>query len=223
MFDGRYAGKVLQIDSSTKKDEEIERLFVSLESADNQIEIVIHVNMLKEGWDVKNLYTIVPLRAANALLLVEQSIGRGLRLPYGGKRTGDSDVDTLTVIAHENFDAIINKAKDPSSILSKCSYVELDEDDFPVEPCHVSPVQTIIEIQQKKAIEAARTVIEKQEAKQRFDAIRMVSEVIPIANTQVKCKADLAKPEVKAFIRNHAITAIKEKAKQSERLTQKSD
>ena len=166
LFDGRYAGKVLQIDSSTKKDEEIERLFVSLESADNQIEIVIHVNMLKEGWDVKNLYTIVPLRAANALLLVEQSIGRGLRLPYGGKRTGDSDVDTLTVIAHENFDAIINKAKDPSSILSKCSYVELDEDDFPVEPCHVSPVQTIIEIQQKKAIEAARTVIEKQEAKQ---------------------------------------------------------
>ena len=218
LFDGRYAGKVLQIDSSTKKDEEIERLFVSLESADNQIEIVIHVNMLKEGWDVKNLYTIVPLRAANALLLVEQSIGRGLRLPYGGKRTGDSDVDTLTVIAHENFDAIINKAKDPSSILSKCSYVELDEDDFPVEPCHVSPVQTIIEIQQKKAIEAARTVIEKQEAKQRFDAIRMVSEVIPIANTQVKCKADLAKPEVKAFIRNHAITAIKEKAKQSDPL-----
>ena len=81
LFDGRYAGKVLQIDSSTKKDEEIEKLFVSLENTDNQIEIVIHVNMLKEGWDVKNLYTIVPLRAADAPILVEQSIGRGLRLP----------------------------------------------------------------------------------------------------------------------------------------------
>ena len=34
-----------------------------------------------------NLYTIVPLRAANSRTLVEQSIGRGLRLPYG-KRTG---------------------------------------------------------------------------------------------------------------------------------------
>ena len=218
LFDGRYAGKVLQIDSSTKKDEEIERLFVSLDNTDNQIEIVIHVNMLKEGWDVKNLYTIVPLRAADAPILVEQSIGRGLRLPYGGKRTGDPDVDKLTVIAHENFEAVIAKAQDPSSVLSKYSYIELEEDDYSAEPSHVSPVQTIIEVQQKKAIEAARTVIEKQEAKQKYDAIRAVSDVIPIANTQVKSIAELAKPEVKAFIRNHAITAIKEKAKQSDPL-----
>lgn len=76
-------GKVLQIDSSTKKDEEIEQLFVSLENPENEIEIVIHVNMLKEGWDVSNLYTIVPLRAANASVLIEQTIGRGLRLPFG--------------------------------------------------------------------------------------------------------------------------------------------
>jgi type III restriction enzyme len=37
--------------------------------------------MLKEGWDVTNLYTIVPLRTADSRTLVEQSIGRGLRLP----------------------------------------------------------------------------------------------------------------------------------------------
>ena len=218
LFDGRYAGKVLQIDSSTKKDEEIEKLFVSLENTDNQIEIVIHVNMLKEGWDVKNLYTIVPLRAADAPILVEQSIGRGLRLPYGGKRTGDPDVDKLTVIAHENFEAVIAKAQDPSSVLSKYSYIELEEDDYSAEPSHVSPVQTIIEVQQKKAIEAARTAIEKQEAKQKYDAIRAVSDMIPIANTQVKNISELAKPEVKAFIRSHAIAAIKEKAKQSDPL-----
>lgn len=218
LFDGRYAGKVLQIDSSTKKDEEIEKLFVSLENTDNQIEIVIHVNMLKEGWDVKNLYTIVPLRAADAPILVEQSIGRGLRLPYGGKRTGDPDVDKLTVIAHENFEAVIAKAQDPSSVLSKYSYIELDDEELSAEPSKVVSVQTIIEVQQKKAIEAARTVIDKQEAKQKYDAIRAVSEVIPIANTQVKSITELDKPEVKAFIRNHAITAIKEKAKQSDPL-----
>ena len=218
LFDGRYAGKVLQIDSSTKKNEDIEKLFVSLENTDNQIEIVIHVNMLKEGWDVKNLYTIVPLRAADAPILVEQSIGRGLRLPYGGKRTGDPDVDKLTVIAHENFEAVIAKAQDPSSVLSKYSYIELDDEELSAEPSKVVSVQTIIEVQQKKAIEAARTVIEKQEAKQKYDAIRAVSEVIPIANTQVKSITELAKPEVKAFIRNHAITAIKEKAKQSDPL-----
>ena len=98
IYDGKYKGKVLQIDSSTKKNDEIDQQFVSLESPNNQIEVVVHVNMLKEGWDVTNLYTIVPLRAADAITLVEQTIGRGLRLPYGGKRTGNSEVDKLTVI-----------------------------------------------------------------------------------------------------------------------------
>lgn len=58
----------------------IEKL-LAVESENEPTEIVIHVNMLKEGWDVTNLYTIVPLRAANARTLIEQSIGRGLRLP----------------------------------------------------------------------------------------------------------------------------------------------
>ncbi|MEZ4728198.1 MAG: DEAD/DEAH box helicase family protein [Caldilineaceae bacterium] len=85
-FEGRYRAKVLQVDSTTKEEEVIQRL-LAVESADEPTEIVIHVNMLKEGWDVTNLYTIVPLRAANARILIEQSIGRGLRLPFG-KRTG---------------------------------------------------------------------------------------------------------------------------------------
>jgi type III restriction enzyme len=46
---------------------------LAVESVDEPTEIVIHVNMLKEGWDVTNLYTIVPLRAANARTLIEQS------------------------------------------------------------------------------------------------------------------------------------------------------
>jgi type III restriction enzyme len=77
-------------------------------------EIVIHVNMLKEGWDVTNLYTIVPLRAANARILIEQSIGRGLRLPYG-KRTGVPAVDRLSIVAHDKFQEIINEANRPDS------------------------------------------------------------------------------------------------------------
>ena len=130
IYDGKYKGKVLQIDSSTKKNDEIDQQFVSLEDPNNQIEVVVHVNMLKEGWDVTNLYTIVPLRAADAITLVEQTIGRGLRLPYGGRRTGNAEVDKLTVIAHENFDEVINRAQDPNSLLNKLSYVELDEEDL---------------------------------------------------------------------------------------------
>ena len=82
---------------------------LAVESVDEPTEIVIHVNMLKEGWDVTNLYTIVPLRAANALTLIEQSIGRGLRLPYG-KRTGVAAVDRLNIVAHDKFQEIIDEA-----------------------------------------------------------------------------------------------------------------
>ena len=110
-YEGRYAGKVIQVDSSRTGAEEekmIARL-LAVESVDEPTEIVIHVNMLKEGWDVTNLYTIVPLRAANARTLVEQSIGRGLRLPYG-KRTGVAAVDRLNIVAHDKFQEIVDEA-----------------------------------------------------------------------------------------------------------------
>jgi len=117
-FLGAYKTKVIQVDSSktgAEEDEMIERL-LKVESTDEPTEIVIHVNMLKEGWDVTNLYTIVPLRAANARILIEQSIGRGLRLPYG-KRTGVNTVDRLNIIAHDKFQEIVDEAKKPDSAI----------------------------------------------------------------------------------------------------------
>ena len=63
-FDGRFKDRVIQVDSSKTGAEEeamVERL-LRVEKADEPTEIVIHVNMLKEGWDVTNLYTIVPLQ-----------------------------------------------------------------------------------------------------------------------------------------------------------------
>lgn len=110
-YEGRYQGKVIQVDSSrtgAEEEEMISRL-LAVENVDEPTEIVIHVNMLKEGWDVTNLYTIVPLRAANARTLIEQSIGRGLRLPYG-KRTGVAAVDRLNIVAHDKFQEIIDEA-----------------------------------------------------------------------------------------------------------------
>jgi len=112
-FQGRYADKVIQVDSSVKEEETVEKL-LTVERNDNPVEIVIHVNMLKEGWDVTNLYTIVPLRAANARTLIEQSIGRGLRLPYG-KRTGVTAVDRLNIVAHDRFQEIVDEANNPKS------------------------------------------------------------------------------------------------------------
>jgi len=117
-FEGRYQGKIITVHSKVRgeeKDEVVEQL-LNVENPDNPVEVVIHVNMLKEGWDVTNLYTIVPLRAANSRTLVEQSIGRGLRLPYG-KRVGVPAVDRLTIVSHDRFQEIIDHANDPDSII----------------------------------------------------------------------------------------------------------
>jgi len=118
-FGGRYKGRVIEVHSAqtgAESGEAMERL-VRLET-DEATEIVIHVNKLKEGWDVTNLYTIVPLRASAADILTEQTLGRGLRLPYG-ERTGSPDADRLTVIAHDRFDELIKRAKEPGSIVLK--------------------------------------------------------------------------------------------------------
>lgn len=127
-FEGRYRDKVIQVDSSkTGADEEamIARL-LKVEHTEEPTEIVIHVNMLKEGWDVTNLYSIVPLRAANARVLIEQSIGRGLRLPYG-VRTGVTAVDRLNIVAHDRFQEIVDEAKQPGSTI-QLQTVVLDPD-----------------------------------------------------------------------------------------------
>lgn len=124
-FRGYYKDKVLEINSAQRgaeKDENIEQL-LSLEKPDNKIEIVIHVNMLKEGWDVTNLYTIIPLRASASETLTEQTIGRGLRLPYGS-RTGVEEVDRLSIVSHDKYAAIVDLANDPNSLVRKVYYID---------------------------------------------------------------------------------------------------
>ncbi len=109
---GRYKGKVIEIHSNMKGEETEEnvRLLLSIERADNPIEIVLHVYKLKEGWDVNNLFTIIPLNAAKSDILAMQTIGRGLRLPFGSV-TGDEDLDTLDIVAHEHYRELVDEIK----------------------------------------------------------------------------------------------------------------
>lgn len=200
-YDGQYKGKVLQIDSSTKKEEDIEKQFIYLESPDNEIEIVIHVNMLKEGWDVTNLYTIVPLRAANAGVLVEQTIGRGLRLPYEGKRTGEDKIDKLTVVAHENFNAVIEAAQNPNSVLNRMSFVEIPEEDLSTKTQVVTskPVTEKNFEKEQEKVNAITNIEHKQMAQNTLDAKKAIINVLPDFSSlpEVRRVEDLNKEEVK--------------------------
>ncbi len=60
-------------------------LLKTVDDAENPVEWIVSVSMLTEGWDVKNVFQIVPheQRAFNSKLLISQVLGRGLRIPSG--------------------------------------------------------------------------------------------------------------------------------------------
>lgn len=194
-YNGYYTDKVIVIHSSQKgeeKDENIGQL-LSLENPQNKIEIVIHVNMLKEGWDVNNLYTIVPLRASAADTLTEQTIGRGLRLPYG-KITHEKNVDMLSIVSHDKFQAIIDAANKEGSIIRKENIIELD-DDFERQP-------------RKEVVVSNTTLVAKSEpnkptsawvppTKEVQEAVAIFQEtVLPEMGREVKKIGDLSNTQV---------------------------
>ena len=185
----------------------IERL-LKVEHTEEPTKIVIHVNMLKEGWDVTNLYTIVPLRAANARILIEQSIGRGLRLPYG-KRTGVTAVDRLNIIAHDKFQEIINEANRPDSAIHLKAVI-LDDDDFGQKTATiVSQSQLAAKLGLKPADATASTKLAGQDVQPIFTkpeeqkVAQIAYEVIRKLENQptaVPTLAHLKNPEVQAAI-----------------------
>jgi type III restriction enzyme len=165
-FDARYANSVITIHSKLKGDEEDKNieLLLSVERADNPIEIVIHVNKLKEGWDVTNLYTIVPLRAFAAEILAEQTLGRGLRLPYG-ERTGDPDVDTLTVIAHDRFEELIQAAQNETSIIKKQTIIDIDDPAYSAKQ-EVRSISSNVEQELEDEEKAAQEIVSEEDRNQ---------------------------------------------------------
>lgn len=75
---------------SGKGKEELEKLRAQanhIDDADNPYKAIVSVLMLKEGWDVRNVTTIVGLRAysSKSNVLPEQTLGRGLRKIFPGE------------------------------------------------------------------------------------------------------------------------------------------
>lgn len=197
-FEGRYRGKVMEIHSNQRgeeKEENVQRL-LELEKQGNVIEIVIHVNMLKEGWDVTNLYTIVPLRAANSQILTEQTIGRGLRLPYGA-RTGVNKVDKLTIIAHDRFQAIVDAANEPNSIIRKENIIEIEPESLPSSQEVVTASSTMESefIQKRQEIAGIKNEAERQKALFTLDAQQTILDTVSTLGAEVKNLNDLKSDE----------------------------
>ena len=190
---GVYRNKTIIVHSKQKgaETEANTRLLLDVESAENPVEIVIHVNMLKEGWDVNNLYTIVPLRTAASKILREQMVGRGLRLPYG-ERTGDRDVDAVMLTAHDKFNDILDEAQRGDSIFKAGNVIKAEE----IVPEQIAYTQLTIALEPDKELEEAyeHTQIERSET----------------ADTLIKTAAEIIRTEVTHHIQHtpaHTVTA----------------
>lgn len=126
-----FGGKILTIHSGKKKDQiaekdlEIARKAArEIDSPDNPYNAIVSVLMLREGWDVRNVVVVVPLRSysARAKILPEQTLGRGLRRMW----PQDSEQEEqLIVIEHPQFHDLIAEALAEQGV--KVEFTSLEE------------------------------------------------------------------------------------------------
>jgi type III restriction enzyme len=118
--EGLHADDVLTVDSGKKAElgeKDWAPLRQRLFDVDRhaQPRVIVSVLMLREGFDVSNICVIVPLRSSQAQILLEQTIGRGLRLMWRDPEFAD--------IKRENRERI-NAGEEPGSLIDILSIVE---------------------------------------------------------------------------------------------------
>ena len=135
-------GKIDEGNSSKSQKElqALRELANKVDNENNNIKAIVSVLMLKEGWDVKNVTTVVGLRpfVATSNILPEQALGRGLRRMYFGQDI----TEELNVVGTEAFLDFVESIKSEGVILEKKSMGKNSEPSGP----------TIIEIDKKKNI-----------------------------------------------------------------------
>jgi len=112
---------IVRIDSSKKgeiKAKEWQIVKQRLFDIDNHLQpkIIVSVLMLREGFDVNNICVIVPLRSSKSEILLEQIVGRGLRLMWRGSDFEESKA--------ENRENLLHKKIAPVNYLDILSIVE---------------------------------------------------------------------------------------------------
>jgi type III restriction enzyme len=104
-------GEIVEGKSRAKKDEieTLRQAARAVDGNDNPYAAIVSVLMLREGWDVRNVVVIVPLRAysAKSNILPEQTLGRGLRR-MSPPASGDKQ-EQVVVIEHTAFKSFWKK------------------------------------------------------------------------------------------------------------------
>lgn len=140
-----FRKNVLTIHSGKKKDQIAEKDLEKARKAAREIDrdenpytAIVSVLMLREGWDVRNVVVVVPLRSysSKAKILPEQTLGRGLRRMWPEDHAQN---EQLIVIEHPQFHDLIEQALTEQGV--RVEFMTLDE-------AYVEPV--IIEVEESK-------------------------------------------------------------------------
>ncbi len=113
--------KVIPVTSSPQHDE-FREILKTVDRADNPVEWIVSVSMLTEGWDVKNVFQIVPheKRAFNSKLLISQVLGRGLRIP--DEYFGTEIQPKVTIYNHpawgSKIDSLVHEVAEISRVIT---------------------------------------------------------------------------------------------------------
>jgi len=125
-----------------------------VDDAHNPVEWIVSVSMLTEGWDVKNVFQIVPheSRAFSSRLLIAQVLGRGLRVP-----PQLSKPPTVTINNHEAWsEKIADLLKEVLEVENTLSWgydPRRNNYVFPLHNLRYESVQTGVEAKREKARE----------------------------------------------------------------------
>lgn len=120
-YEGLQEDDILQIDSDKKGNippkewSEIKQKLFNIDAL-SKPKVIVSVLMLREGFDVNNICVIVPLRASSASILLEQTVGRGLRLMWREPDYQD--------IKEENRIRLLKEKKSPTNYFDILSIVE---------------------------------------------------------------------------------------------------
>jgi type III restriction enzyme len=105
--------------ADNKKDilDELRKAANEIDKSNSPYKVIVSVLVLKEGWDVRNVSTIVGLRtfSSSSKILPEQTLGRGLRLMYPGENIQEK----VSVIGTEAFMAFVESIEKEGITLLK--------------------------------------------------------------------------------------------------------
>ncbi len=155
--------------------------------------------MLKEGWDVTNIYTIVPIRPSASEILTNKPLAAG----YARHMRTKKHVDRIMIVAYDNYARVIEGARNSKLISSQPTNIESVSSEDTKVVKEVIEVQSAIVVSIQEKIKKSPAIMKEIEAQAAKAVSSVISEDTPkdvkaatIQNKAEEIVENLVKQEV---------------------------